>query len=392
MLARVRTALRLSDLVRAALDRSADPVAALEQAFAERFGFAHGLLFPYGRVAIHALLTGSGWQNREVLCPAYTCVVVPDAVAASGNQVVYVDSAPDHFLPRWQDWQAAATPQTAMAIITPLFGYPVDKTCDEAIRARAPGAFILYDEAQSYGTTDKDGLQLRDADGALFSLGLGKLITSLSGGMLLLRDDELYRSVRAVRDRYSIPGLDRTLVLIAKGIAAWAAYREPAVSLLDRLPLLSAEDSDSNQSETSGLPSDGRVRASSYQAQIGLGQFDQLSAILADRRRIGEFYEEKLARWGFRIFAHTHRPTWPRFPFPVADRDATIRALRAAKIQCGLFLSSACTDMPNAKLWARTMINLPNWTGMTITQAAGIVDALARLRDANPAAVAWPQA
>jgi perosamine synthetase len=392
MLARVRTALRLSDLLRAALRGSGDPVAALEQAFAERFGFVHGLLFPYGRVAIHALLTGLGWQNREVLCPAYTCVVVPDAVAASSNRVVYVDSAPDHFLPRWQDWQAAPTPQTAMAIMTPLFGYPVDKKCDEAIRARAPGAFILYDEAQSYGTIDEGGLQLRGADAALFSLGLGKLITSLSGGMLLLRDGALYRSVRAVRDRYGAPSPDRTLTLIAKGIAAWAAYREPAVSVLDRLALFSGGDFDSNQSEIPGLPEDGGVRASPYQAQIGIGQLQELSAILADRRRVGEFYEGKLAERGFRTFAHTHRPTWARFPFPVADRDATIRALRAAKIQSGLFLSSACTDMPNAKLWARTMINLPNWTGMTIAEAGRVVDALARLRDANPAPVAWPQA
>ncbi len=390
MLARIRTNLLLADLWRAGRIRRNNAVPALEQSFAERFGFPFGLLFPYGRVALHALLTALEWRDHEILCPAYTCIVVPDAISLSGNRVVYVDSAPDHFLPRRQDWEAAASPQTALAIITPLFGYPVDKKSDEVIRARAPSVFVLYDEAQAYGTTDKDGLQLGDADAALFSLGLGKLITSLSGGVLLLRDGALYRAVKAVRDRYSASSLAHTLTLIGKGFAAWAAYREPALSVLDFLPLFSAEADDWNRSEIPHLPDDGSVRASDYQAQIGLRQLQELGGFLADRRRIGEFYEDKLAQRDFRTFSYAHRPTWPRYPFPVADRDATIRALRAARIQCGLFLSSASSEMPNAKMWARSMINLPNWTGMTIAQANSVVDALARLRDRNPAAVAWP--
>ena len=208
------------------------------------------------------------------------------------------------------------------------------------------------------------------------------------------RDAALYRAVRAVRANYDAPGVAHTLKQVAGGICAWTAYREPAVSLLDRLgqllPFRDAADWDTASGPS--LPRDGRVQFSDFRARIGLQQLARLDRLLAERRRIGTFYDEKLRQLGFRTFAYQRTPTWPRFPLAVADRDATICALHAAKIQCGVFLSTSCSDAPNATLWARTMINLPNWTGLDLTQANRVIDALARLRERNPAAVAWPSA
>src|SRR5262249_4320701 len=153
-----------------AIPGSEDPVEALERAVAERFSFPHALLFPYARTALSALLLARGWRDREILCPAYICAEVPYAITASGNRVGFVDSAGDHFLPGAVQWRAAASADTAMAIVTPLFGYPVDKAAEASVRAVAPDAFVLYDESQSYGAEDDHGLQMRDADGALISL------------------------------------------------------------------------------------------------------------------------------------------------------------------------------------------------------------------------------
>src|SRR5262245_5263997 len=235
MLARVRSNLSLADLV-AALMPARDPAAALEQALAERFRFPHALLFPYARTALHTLLVARGWRGRSVLCPAYICAEVPHAVTASGNEVRFVDSAGDHFLPGRAEWLNAAGGDAAMAIVTPLFGYPVDKGAEAAVRSVAKDRFGLYDESQSYGVADESGLQMRDADGALLSFGLGKMVTALSGGLLLLRDRRLHDAVRSHRDRhYSPPGAVQTLKLAAKGLAAWGAFREPGVSVLDLL-------------------------------------------------------------------------------------------------------------------------------------------------------------
>jgi dTDP-4-amino-4,6-dideoxygalactose transaminase len=408
MLARVRTNLSLGDLAQAALMRVADPVEALERAFAKRFGFPHGLVFPYGRSALHALVTAGGWQGREVLSPAYICAEVPFAVTAAGARVRLVDSADEHFLPGDAEWDAAASPSAAMAVVTPLFGYPVDKRCEALLRQRSPGIFLLYDESQSYGVEDAEGMQMRDADGALFSLGLGKMATGLGGGVLLLRDGNVHDAVKQARDASCRqPTLVRTAMLALKGLIAWTAFREPALSLLDflahRLRVLALDAQDWTPTGDPGLPGDAAVMPSSYEARIGLRQLARLDAFVAARRRIGEHYERRLRAAGLHTFGHPPQgplPLWPRYPWPTPERERTVAALRQHGIQISLFLPYSCADLPayreqaavcpNARLWGRSMINLPNWLGMRISQADRVLAALLELRDRHPQAASWP--
>jgi dTDP-4-amino-4,6-dideoxygalactose transaminase len=405
MLARVRSNLVIVDLLRAAAPGAGEPATALEDAFAARFGFPYALLFPYARTALYALLRALRCSGTTVLCPAYICAEVPFAVTQSGNEVRFVDSAADHFLPGLSEWRAAISANTAMAIITPLFGYPVDKNAEIAIRAEAPGTFLLYDESLSYGVEDDRGAQMRDADGALFSFGLGKMVTALSGGMLLLRDTAVFQAVRAFRAAHCAPPSHaRTLGRVAKGLAAWTAFREPALSVLDfaahRLRLLPVDADDWTPTGAPRLPADGMIMPSPYQAKLGLGQFAKLQQVQAARQNIGRHYEQRLRQGSLRTFDHAHVPTWPRYPWPAAQRDKVVWALRRRGVQASIFLPYSCADLPayrrqgpgcpNAARWARSMINLPNWYGMTIDQAERVVGILLELKEKDPAAVAWP--
>ncbi len=80
MLPRLRPPFLLGDLLQLA---SAEDEERFESAFAARFGFPHGLFFPYGRSALHALLEAAGWRDQEIAVPGYTCAVVPHAVVLS---------------------------------------------------------------------------------------------------------------------------------------------------------------------------------------------------------------------------------------------------------------------------------------------------------------------
>ncbi len=406
MLARVRPNLSLFDLWHAAWSWSDQPSELIEATIADRFGFAHALLFPSARSALRVLLESFGWHEGEVLSPAYVCAEVPYAVTASGNRVKFVDSATDHFLPNSAEWNSAATPHSKMAIIAPLFGYPIDLKCISIIREQSPGVFILFDEAQSYGVTDAGGLQVREADGALLSLGLGKMVTAVSGGILLLRDSALHAAVHESREmKFALATARHTWMLSAKAAAAWLAFREPALSVLDfferRLGI--------SVSEVSDYPPDLKLprdivterRPSSFQARVGFQQLVKLETFLAARHRIGQYYEDRLCQEGFRIFEHIAVPTWPRYPFAVSQRDEVIAKFHSEGVQISRFLPYSCAELPayrssgarctNASLWARGMINLPNWFGVEIEQAERIVQALLRLRDKDPGRIAWPQ-
>lgn len=66
---------------------------------AERLGRAF-LVFLYwkGRVALYALIQAMGVRPKdEVILPAYTCVVVPNAILYAGAIPVYVDVQPDTY-------------------------------------------------------------------------------------------------------------------------------------------------------------------------------------------------------------------------------------------------------------------------------------------------------
>jgi dTDP-4-amino-4,6-dideoxygalactose transaminase len=266
---------------------------------------------------------------------------------------------------------------------------------------------VIYDEAQSYGATDEGGLQARDADAALSSLGLGKMITGLGGGMLLVRDAALHRELVSMRDRRQVrAGATRIGYSLVAGLVAWFAFREPMVTLIDQSAatrtLFKPDIRYRGSDESPELPDDAEVLMPPYQARIGLRQLARLGSILAARERLGNFYERRLREEGFRTFAYAHRPTWPRYPLAVQDRQGLIAYCRQHKVQLSDFLDYSSADLPfyrneaadnfpRASLWGRSMINLPIWHGMDEARAQRVISALARARDRGNGAALWPQ-
>ncbi len=405
MISHIRTQIRVADLLYAASSANKAALPDVERRFAETFGFAEGILFPYARSGLFALLAAQNWHEREVVCPAYTCAVVPYAISASSNTVRFVDSAAEHFLPDVAAWTEAVSPQTAMAIVTPLFGYANDaEACVMKIRDRAPGAFVLFDEAQSFGAPFGNLPASRFADGAIVSLGLGKMMSALSGGVVLLRDRSLANDVRRYRDTaFREPPASRTLVLVAKGCAAMAAYGDPGMSILEfasrRIPAVAAAARSWDDAEQPGLPDDALLRATAFQASIGLRQLGRFEEIRRTRGRIGRYFEHRLIAEGLRLFEHDDEPTWPRFPLAVSARPATMSALAENGVRAGTFLSYSSADLPayrnvanafpNATRWGSAMINLPNWSSDERV-AERVVRSLLTARTRDPAAVAWP--
>jgi perosamine synthetase len=405
MLPPLRLPLTPKDLWLSAWIDGPDEPEILERAFAAHFGFPYGVLFPYARIALYALITAFGWRQQKILCPAYTCAVVPLAITLTGNIVQFVDCAPDHFLPGTAQWADRLTPDTKLMIVTPLYGYPVDKNSEVLARTIAPNIFVLYDEAQSLGASDSNGSQARDADGALFSLGPGKMLSALSGGLLLLRDETLFRKVCALRDaQYTMSTLRHVTRRLASGFIRWVVLREPVFSSLlyaDRLiPVLSPEHISTRELMETKFPSDVLVLPSSYEVRIALRQLNRLDRLTAARRRVGEYYDNRLQEEGFITFSHSATPTFTRYPLAVSDRTKTMHLFAKEKIQLGWFIRYSCEQAsttnansslcPNALLWARSMINLPNFQGVSIVDAERCVRLLLRLRDQREKAAAWP--
>lgn len=394
MIPRLRPPFGLADLAGAWRTARPGATAAFEQAFAARFGFEHGLFFPMGRGALYALLTALEWTGREVVMPAYTCVAVPHAVVVSGNRPRFVDAPADHFNVRPDDLERALGSGTAMVLPTPVFGYPLDDAaCLEACRRRAPGALVVFDLAHGFGC-QTGGPGLLQADGAIFGLGIGKLMSTLNGGMLLLRDAGLAAAVRRVRAaRFRPAGPAVPLARLAYGAATWTAFRNPLLGLVDQLErrtgLLRPFTEHFYGKGGPELVPEAFLLPAELQAALGLAQLARYDALVEARRATAHAYEEHLGRRGIPIYPAAPGATYSQFPLLVPDRSAAVAGLLGRGIQPGVLIDYACPDLPgyepyhgtcpNASRLAARMINLPNWPGLTPRQAGQVAAATAEV-------------
>jgi len=202
-----------------------------------------------------------------------------------------------------------------------------DKEAERSLRAVAPDIFVLYDESQSFGVEDDDGLQMRDAD--------AEMVTALSGGLLLLRDAALFQAVCALRDRqHEAPTFTHQIRLAVRAGG------------LDGVPRARAQPS--------------RL----HRPPVAASCFSHI-----------------------RPCRDAHLAALPVAGGTTRGRGA---GAPPAGRPVSLFLPYSCADLPvyrdqqqacsNATMWGRSMVNLPNWHGMRVDCAEQVVDALVRLR------------
>ena len=269
----------------------------------------------------------------------------------------------------------------------------------DSMRKYTSDIFVLYDVAHGFGVEDKQGLQFEHADAALFGLGIGKIVSTFYGGMLLLRDQQLFHDVKRFRDSTFLSfGIRKSIGKWLYGFSTWAAFREPLFSLVDLLEyktsLLHSFTEYYYGKSGPTLPEDVCTKPQTIQSRIGLLQMDNYHKIIEHRKRISNLYEKKLGEAGFNLFSYSFMPTYSHFPLVVGDRKVVIETMKKSGIQLGSLIDYACPDLPgyepfrgscpNASNFAKRIINLPNWYGMNKWQVLRVCNALIQCRDRNP--------
>ena len=164
--------------------------AALAEALAPLTGHADAILTCSGTAALVAALTALAAESprRNVVIPAYTCPLVPIAVAHCGLEVRLCDVRPGRFEMDPAMLAAVVDKQTLAVVPAHLGGRLADIGVVNAI-AHAAGAAVIEDAAQALGARHADGTPAGSAgDIGLFSLAAGKGLSIYEGGLLVGRD------------------------------------------------------------------------------------------------------------------------------------------------------------------------------------------------------------
>lgn len=297
----------------------------LEQVMAQKAEHSQGIAFRYGRSGLYYLLKALGAQNKKVIMPSYTCVVVAHSIICSGNIPVFLDNAPGSFQPNPQDYLDAIDDQTIMIIPTHLFGITQDsENLYKKIKENHPHVFVLQDCAHSFFCEDQNANVITKwGDGALFGMNISKLVNTVKGGMLTLKDPILADKVRKIfpkKSRSSFSLVWSRLYVLMTTLAFSPLFFRFTYFLATKSNLLKSQ-TQYFEENTIELPCDFDQEMSAFEATIGLLSFKKYTTRISHRRRIAQEYIKALAPLQNHIQLPSYEEgyTWSHFPILVPE-------------------------------------------------------------------------
>jgi dTDP-4-amino-4,6-dideoxygalactose transaminase len=206
---------------------------------ADRLGAQNPFLVSSGRAALTILLKAlrQGSDRREVVIPAYTCFSVPSAVARAGLTIRLCDVDPKTLDLDLNALVRLDLSRALCILSSGLYGLPGDLGALEQI-ARRCGAFLIDDAAQCLGATHEGRTCGTFGDAGLYSLGRGKGITTMGGGVLVTRRDDLARRIEREVSTLPRPEVRNVCAAVVSSFAYAAMLRPSLYWLLDHAPFL----------------------------------------------------------------------------------------------------------------------------------------------------------
>lgn len=306
----------------------------LREVVRARLGVRHCRVVSSGRAALAVSLLALARLSprRRVIVPAYTSYSVPAALVRAGFGVTLCDVDPrtlDFDLDRLE---ALVGRDTLALVPNHLFGYPSDLEALAGI-ARRGGAFLVEDAAQAMGARWRGRPVGTLGDLGIFSLGRGKPLTAIDGGIIVTDSDEIEAA------------LGRVPLEAAGGGLALDLVRAAALSMLVRPRLYRVPESlPWLEIGVSRFAPDFVVGAlRPFRAGLATAMLGRLDAVTAIRRANAARHLDGRDRWEDVepvVAVDGGEPAYLRLP--VLARDAASRARLLARLEpAGLGVSAA---------------------------------------------------
>lgn len=354
-------------------------VPAYEREFAAKFGCSEAVMFAHGRSGLYGLLKVWGLEGAEIVCPAYTCVVVPNAIVLSGNVPTFVDCAPGSWNMDLELLRAAVTERTRAIVATHLFGYPMDveavqAIADEAGRTYGHKVYVIQDCAHSYGARWEGELVSASGDAAIFGSNISKVINSIFGGIVATNDASTAQALRGWRAaNLRSAGWRKELRRLAYFAAVSVAFNELVygfVNWLERHGVLDRFVKYYDEQKID-FPSDWDEMPAEIEARVGLAQLRRYDGIVAARRQNALAIVERLSgRSGLAFLPDDPGATYSHLVGLTDDRSGWIESWWDKGIQLGILIEYVIPAMsaygarggfPVAESYASRTINFPVW-------------------------------
>jgi perosamine synthetase len=383
MIPRLKPTIGARELVAAFHPPRRNDVERFERAFAELMGQKHALAFPYGRTGLILLLEALGLKNKDVICPAYTCVVVPHAIVYSKNTPVFIDCERNGFNMDLDKVEEKITPRTGAIIATSLFGYPVNLDKLDKIREHHPHVYIIQDCAHSFAAEWEGRPVQKEGAAAIFGLNISKTLTSIFGGVITTDNKDIYQKLKTIREqRLNRSDWKKSFRRLLYFMAVYPAFWEPAYGLINRLErsgLLNYFVKYFDEGKID-MPSDYLCQMTPIEARVGIENVKRHDDIMENRQEAADYYFVSLEnKPDFILPPKVEGATYSHFVVRVKDRNMWLQKGILKGVQLGWLIEYCVPEMkaygghrpinfPIAGKYARSVINLPVWDGAYVAQ------------------------
>lgn len=161
----------------------------------------HIHLYYKGRVALYAILKAMDVHpGDEVVIPAFTCVVVPNAIKYLGATPVYVDIDPVTYNADLQCLQQAITERTKVIICQNTFGLSSNVEQIQAL-AHSRRIYTIEDCTHGFGGSYHGKPNGSYCDAAFYSTQWNKPFSTGVGGFAWVQNPELASKIAAVNSQ-----------------------------------------------------------------------------------------------------------------------------------------------------------------------------------------------
>ena len=338
-------------------------------------------LYWKGRVALYALLRAMGIKkDDEVILPAFTCVVVPNAILYLSAKPVYVDIDLTTFNPRFEDIKNAVTPHTKVIICQNTYGLSSDIEKITAF-AKDQNIYTVEDCAHGFGGYYNQKPNGSFCDAAFFSTQWNKPFSTGTGGFALINNNNLLESLQTVNQDLINPSIKQKLSLkLLYFVREKLINKHSYWTLIKLYRFLSKKNmilgsSSGEEISSAEMPPNYFMKLSKVQIKKGIKNIRLLPKTLVARKVNAQIYTEYLMEQGKNhvplSFFENH--SFLKYPLLAENRNEVFHLAEKHKIELGDWFNSPLHPVqkdfelwqfdpalfPNAVYAGKHIINLP---------------------------------
>ena len=377
-------------ITRPSSETALEPVEELTQALEKYFSLR---VFPInsGRSAIYLVLKAAGInKNDEVIIQSYTCNAVPNPIIWAGAKPIYADIDPNTLNVDPVDVEKKITPKTKAILLQHTFGRPGPIQQLQVI-AKRRSLYLIEDCAHALGAKYNGKKLGTFGDAAILSFGREKVISSMAGGAIIVRNQKLLKNV--VGEVTQLPKMSiRRLSEEFFNFFTWRLllrriyFNETGYKFIKSLNNYDFFNVVTAEKEKVGeRPKWYPGTLPNVLAAIALEEFTQLDNYNDARREIADYYLENIKNPDFKLLPN-HEGIYLRIVALHIKAPAILAEARKRRFWFGNWYNSpvypkgvdeeklgyAPGSCPKAEKTASETLNLPNYLGMSLENASEV--------------------